>query len=68
LLDVALTEDSLEEQFRSELSEVEYGVGNATKEHNVELAMENDEVYKKVQMIVQRTRQTLSRRNTYYSK
>jgi ABC-type dipeptide/oligopeptide/nickel transport system ATPase subunit len=62
VLAAALTEDSLEEQFRSEFSEVEYGGGNAAKEQNIELAMEKDEVYKKVQMIVQKTRQSLSQK------
>lgn len=62
MLDAALTEDSLEEQFRSEFSEVEYSGGNAAKEQNIELAMEKDDIYKRVQMIVQKTRQSLSQK------
>ncbi|KAG2172406.1 hypothetical protein INT43_004948 [Umbelopsis isabellina] len=58
--DAAFTEDSLEEQFRSEFSEVEYSGGNAAKEQHIEVAVERDEIYKKIRIIVQNTRQSLS--------
>ncbi|KAG2174760.1 hypothetical protein INT43_005818 [Umbelopsis isabellina] len=57
-----VVEDALEDQFRSEFSEDEYSEGVAAKEQDVELGMENDDVYKEVHMIVQRTREGLSKK------
>jgi hypothetical protein len=60
LLDPIVVDYTLEEQFRSEFSEDEYSEGVTAKEQDLELPMENDDIYKEVHMVVRKTRESLS--------
>ena len=55
-----MTEDEMEEQFRSEFSETEYSEGNTAKDISVHMEMQYNDVYKHVYKLVDQTRQSLS--------
>lgn len=58
LSDEIVVQDRLEEQFRSEFSEVEYNEGHAARKQNIDDLMEKSDVYHKVRMIVKMTKES----------